>query len=491
MTTTNQALEVVPVSAGKSAVTWRGTFNAQSDVGDWVLLSDGATLQADGPVDACTIAIQRSLVDPSAGGALPVEVDDVTGSGGSGVSLTVAGTGPAWYRAANKATFGPATDVVERTLDSLAAAINGLQPAANGFAPGTTPQPLVVATVPTATTMLLTAATAGAAGNAIATTETLTNGAFGGAVLSGGADAVAADGTLTFTGVPTADETVTIGDITYTFVAALTGEAYEVLIGGDIEETRDNLLEAIGDVGTQATGVLTATGNPAAESTVQLGPVVYTIKTALTSAAAKNEVLRGASASDTLDNLIAAINSGAGAGTLYGYETGPNPDATAAAGAGDTIDVTSRGSGASANLIDTRESSADLSWGAVQLAGATGAGVTYGEGTDAHPDVTGAANSTDAIDITANVAGVAGNAIATTTDAADAAWGAATLENGADAVAATGTLTMSGAFVNNNTVTVGAQVYTIKTALTPTAGEVQIASTQIDVVLTGERNSNG
>jgi len=490
VTTKFETLTVTPIAEALSRVVQTAQFDSSSDLTGWALFGEGLVqFQGYGPVDGATLNLQRSTTDPS-GTASPAVVATVTGNASTvGVAASFDNAAPAWFRLANASTFGPANSVVARTLESLAAAINGWQPAVYDFAVDTDDVPTVNATY-TATTIVLTALTAGAAGNAIATTETLANGAFGAATLASGADAVAAVGTYTYTGQPSAAQTVTIGTTVYTYVAALTGAAYEVLIGASAEATRDNLLDAISETGDVATGVLTATANPAAGGIVRIGSYYYTIVTALTAAGVPFEVLRGASASDTLDNLIAAINSGAGAGTTYGNTTPPNPDVSAAAGAGDTIDLSSRYSGVDANYLTTTEDSASLSFGADTLTGATGAGVTYDADVVAHTLVTAVAVSTDEIDVTARTAGVAGNAIATTDTAANASWGAATLATGAAAVAATGTLTMSGAFVTTNTITIGVVVYTVKTALTPTAGEVMIAGTQMDVTLFGTRDGN-
>lgn len=486
MATTNQSVDIFPIAEARSGVRARATFSAEGDVTNWHLINGKVAYQGYGPVDAATVGLQRSLLDPSGGAGDPVEVDDATGSGGGGLAATVDGVGNAWYRLINKATFGPANGVVARTLASLAAAINGLQPVANGFAAGTAPQPLVHASVPSPTTMLLTAATPGAAGNAIATTETLANGAFGAATLANGADAVAASGLLTFTTQPADGDTVTINGRVYTFKTTLTGAADEVLRGADAAAARDNLVAALNLTGAGATGTLTAAGNPAAGDTVQISGRVYKFVAALTGAA--NEVLRDPTTANTsLDHLVAAINSAAGGGTTYAVNTSPNPHVSAVRST-NTVVVTARVNG-TPGIVKTLETSANLSWGATALVATTGPGATYGLGTVINADIAAAAASAN-MSATAKVAGVAGNTITTTAVSTHIAWGGGVLASGADAVAATGTLTMSGAFADGNTVTVGAVVYTVKTALTPTPGQVLIAGLTMDVVLSGERSTN-
>lgn len=66
------------------------------------------------------------------------------------------------------------------------------------------------------------------------------------------------------------------------------------------------------------------------------------------------------------------------------------------------------------------------------------AGVDYAVGTVAHPDVTAAEAALDTMLVTANVAGVAGDAILTSkvTADADVVWGGANLTGGADAIVA-------------------------------------------------------
>jgi len=118
-----------------------------------------------------------------------------------------------------------------------------------------------------------------------------------------------------------------------------------------------------------ATGTLTsdATAPDDAES-VTIGTVTYVFKTALsTGPAVPYEVLIGGSAAVTLDNLKAAINAGAGAGTLYGTGTAAHPDVTATANADTTQEVEAIVPGVS--TLATTTTSAHLSWGAGTLTG--------------------------------------------------------------------------------------------------------------------------
>jgi hypothetical protein len=121
---------------------------------------------------------------------------------------------------------------------------------------------------------------------------------------------------------------------------------------------------------TAATGTYTLAANISDGDTVTIGGHVYTFETGAINVA--DEVLVGASASDTLDNLIAAINAAAGAGTLYGTGTVANAYVTAAAGAGDTMVVTAKVTGAVGNKIATTESGANSSWGSTFLTGGAG-----------------------------------------------------------------------------------------------------------------------
>lgn len=118
---------------------------------------------------------------------------------------------------------------------------------------------------------------------------------------------------------------------------------------------------------TSATGTLTLTGNAADGETVSINGRAYTFQDALTNV--DGNVLIGASASDTLDNLIAAINLSAGSGTLYAALTVANDDVSAAAGSGDTMDVTALIPGDGAHSVSLAETVSAGQWNAPALRG--------------------------------------------------------------------------------------------------------------------------
>jgi hypothetical protein len=161
-----------------------------------------------------------------------------------------------------------------------------------------------------------------------------------------------------------------------------------------------------------ATGTLTAASNPSNNDTVTIGSRTYTFKTSLTPTA--NEVLIGVDASASLDNLIAAINGAAGAGTTYASGTTAHANVTAAAGTGDTMDVTAKVAGTAGNAIATTETGTNLSWGSATLTG----GVNVATNTDViayYLEVTtGGASGVAQITVTSDTSGE-GNAAATVT----------------------------------------------------------------------------
>lgn len=143
-------------------------------------------------------------------------------------------------------------------------------------------------------------------------------------------------------------------------IAAATKETETITIGSTVLEidlgggvTAGRVAVNLTANAVAASGTLTLVANPTANDTVTIGAKTYTFKASVTTTA--NEVKIGATASDSLDNLIAAITGGTGSGTLYGSATVASTEVTAAAGAGDTMTVTALVRGTGGNTIATTE----------------------------------------------------------------------------------------------------------------------------------------
>lgn len=143
-------------------------------------------------------------------------------------------------------------------------------------------------------------------------------------------------------------------------------------LGGDylvLRELDNAIVWPWFNIPLKAKGTLTLTGNAGNNETVVIGAKTYTFKTSLTPAA--NEVFIGATASDSIDNLIAAVNAGAGSGTLYGTGTTANASAVAAVGSGDTMVATAITAGTAGNAIASTDTMADGAWGDTTLINGT------------------------------------------------------------------------------------------------------------------------
>lgn len=115
-----------------------------------------------------------------------------------------------------------------------------------------------------------------------------------------------------------------------------------------------------------ATGTLTFTGQPADNDTVTIGTKTYTFQTVLTNV--DGNIFIGATLAATIANFEAAIELGAGSGTAYAAATTLNTQVTATAGA-TTLVITAKESGTGGNSIGTTETSANASWGGATMSG--------------------------------------------------------------------------------------------------------------------------
>lgn len=120
-----------------------------------------------------------------------------------------------------------------------------------------------------------------------------------------------------------------------------------------------------------ASQTLTFAGNAVANETVVVGGVTYTWKAAV--GATANEVLVGATAADSAQNLYDAINATASAsGVTFGSSTVVNPQVRASAVTATTVVVQAKLPGSVGNLIPSTETMTAGSWGAATLAGGSG-----------------------------------------------------------------------------------------------------------------------
>lgn len=102
-----------------------------------------------------------------------------------------------------------------------------------------------------------------------------------------------------------------------------------------------------------AKGVLTLAANPANGETVVIAGRAYTFEAVFSNTV--DFVLIGGTASDSLDNLINAINAGPGSGVTYGAGTTVNVSVSALAGDGDTMLLTAKALGTTGNAVTTME----------------------------------------------------------------------------------------------------------------------------------------
>lgn len=124
-----------------------------------------------------------------------------------------------------------------------------------------------------------------------------------------------------------------------------------------------------GPAGVRATGVLTFSGVGTPGDTVTVGARVYTLSATV---ATPNTVLIGATATATAANLVAAINATpAGSGVTYGAGTQDNASATASSAVA-VLTLTARVAGAVGNSIVTTEAGSSASFGAATMTGGTG-----------------------------------------------------------------------------------------------------------------------
>lgn len=115
---------------------------------------------------------------------------------------------------------------------------------------------------------------------------------------------------------------------------------------------------------------------PTANDTVAIGGKTYTWKASTTTG--DGEVKIGGTIGASGDNLAAAINAGAGGGSVYGSLTPANAYVTASSDGAGVVTVTARTPGAGGNFIAIAESGTNTVWagGATVLSGGSGSSGT-------------------------------------------------------------------------------------------------------------------
>lgn len=131
-----------------------------------------------------------------------------------------------------------------------------------------------------------------------------------------------------------------------------------------------------GTAAVAATTTLTSNGtNVTAGDTISIAGRTYTFVAALDNAT-PNQILIGASASATLDNVKAALSPAqAGQGTTWSYPTIPLSEVVTGTKTATTLVITARNTGIAGNSIPTTKVAATLSFtGATMAGGVVGTG---------------------------------------------------------------------------------------------------------------------
>jgi hypothetical protein len=154
--------------------------------------------------------------------------------------------------------------------------------------------------------------------------------------------------------------------------------------------------------GTAPTTTLTMSGIAANGETITFsdaqGTRVYTLRTALTSPAVPNEILIGAAATNTLDNIKDAINAtsvSGGPGTTYGTGTMRNRGLTAGTKTATTLVIAATDSNAIGANLSTTETMVNGSFtGATLSAGTLGSYTSSNSTSSGWAGVSGDRNTT-------------------------------------------------------------------------------------------------
>jgi len=196
--------------------------------------------------------------------------------------------------------------------------------------------------------------------------------------------------TITSPKIGTATEYVTLDVSSQTHASpSLTipdlGDAADEIVTKDVQQTLTNktitaptltLINTAVVNAVASTGVLNWTGVAANNETVTIGSgaseIVYTFKDALTAPETANEVLVEVSAQLCMENLMNAINKGAGGGTKYGSDTVAHSLVTGVNTTAAKLTITSKIKGVVGNAspyVTTTTIAANAAWTAALMGG--------------------------------------------------------------------------------------------------------------------------
>ena len=368
------------------------------------------------------------------------------------------------------------------TLNNLAAAVNGSGAGSSStFGVGTAAAgnaSMYVA--PSATTATFTAIAPGTAGNSVAlnATGSIATDVGPTGLLSGGAAA----------------DTVTVGNQTYTFVAA--GQALsanEVSVGATVAATLANLKAAVNGIGT-GSNTTYGVGTTSAATYATIGAILNGVATV--TAATPGAGAAGAGGTGTGMNVQLATNSSTNTFAASAPSGGAAADTVTignvtytfvAAGTATTGNTVALGTGGTAaqNLAQTLTNLKSAVNATVTGAGANGAYNVATLNTGASMDIN-PQNADQAI-LTALTSGVNTTTVLTGAFAGGANTGAVSgsgdLAGGTAASAASGNLLLNSNPMNGNTVTIGGTTYKFVSSSPTAANEVLINAGSINGTL--------
>lgn len=207
----------------------------------------------------------------------------------------------------------------------------------------------------------------GSAGN-VATTETLSAGSFTGSTMTGGVDASDAEAAAALISAIDGDTSAVV-DAADGGAGVVSVEALEAGASGNSISIAETMAHG------SWTGAATELSGGLDADTVTIGEITYTFVGSLSDPEVAYEVATGISAATALDNLKSAINETAGKGSTYSTGTVAHPIVVATDNDDTTQKIVARIPGATTNNTVTTETSDYLSWEDTTLGGGTGASV--------------------------------------------------------------------------------------------------------------------